>query len=582
MNALPRRFRPLLLLGIPVLASAALSLMLKAQSPEPAPASPAPVATTPATAPAPAPAKPESAPAEASKPLEPAKPEAKTEPPAAAKPASAPTAAPATTTTAPEAPTKEKEKEPVSSTTPQPAPTPTAPVKPTSLPEEGPYKGKIVVIPVGEEDLLNPARFEFMTRTLDRATKQRAEAVIFDLDTPGGRAWETATLIMEDLQKLGCRSVAFVNPRAISAGALIAIGTDAIYMSPRSSIGAATPVNGTGVEMGDAERAKMNSAFMAMARSAAVAKGYNPGVVDAMIDKDVGLKIGDKEVWPKGSIMTLDQYQATAVYDGKPLLAKGIANDINELISKEGLKGEVVTAEPKGFELLAIWITQYAAILLLIGLAAGYLEMQSPGMGIPAVIATIAFGLFFFGHFVAGSLVGYETVVVFVIGVALIVVELFVFPGHILPGLLGLACLFGALIYTMAGWDTTVPEGGTFPVRFADYAAALWNLAIAFGGAIAIILLLMRFFPTSGPFAWLVLKSAVGGEQVAIEGQGQVKASAISPGMTGTTRSALRPYGHVDFNGTQLEAMVMGDYLPFGTEVRVLEIQGGKIVVERV
>lgn len=578
MNALPRRFRPLLLLGISVLASAALSLMLKAQSPEPAPASPTPVATTPA--------KPDSAPAETPKPAEPAKaepkPASKTESPVAAKPTDAPNA-PATTTATPaasEAQKTEKDKAPVAVTTPRPAPT--GPAKPTSLPEDGPYKGKIVVIPVGKEDLINPARFEFMTRTLKRATDQRAEAVIFNLDTPGGLAWDTATLIMGDLQKLGCRSAAYVNPRAISAGALIALATDAIYMSPRSAIGAATPVNGGGQEMGEAERAKMNSAFMAMARSAAVAKGYNPGVVDAMIDKDVGLKIGDKEVWPKGSIMTLDQYQATAMYDGKPLLAKAIVNDINEVIAKEGLKGEVVTAEPKGFELIAIWITQYAAILLLIGLAAGYLEMQSPGLGIPAVIATIAFGLFFFGHFVAGSLVGYETVVVFVIGVALIIVELFVFPGHILPGLLGLACLFGALIYTMAGWDITVPEGKTFPVRFDDYAAALWNLAIAFGGAIAIILLLMRFFPTSGPFAWLVLKSAVGGEQVAIEGQGQVKASTISPGMTGTTRSALRPYGHVDFAGTQLEAMVVGDYLPFGTEVRVLEIQGGKIVVERV
>jgi membrane-bound serine protease (ClpP class) len=305
-------------------------------------------------------------------------------------------------------------------------------------------------------------------------------------------------------------------------------------------------------------------------------------VIDAMFDKDVGMKIGDKEIWPKGTLMTLDQNQATAVYDGKPLLAKAIVTDLNELIQKEGFKGEVVTAEPKGFELIAIWITQYAAILLLIGLAAGYLEMQSPGLGVPAIIAAIAFGIFFFGHFVAGSLVGYETVVVFVIGVSLIIVELFVFPGFIIPGLLGLACVLGALIYTMAGWDFTVPEGKTFPVRFADYAAALWNMAIAFGGAIAIILLLMRYFPTSGPFSWLVLKSTVGGEQVAIEGQGQAKASTVSPGMTGVTRSSLRPYGHVDFNGTQLEAMVEGDYLPHGTQVRVREVQGGRIVVERV
>ncbi|MEZ0277104.1 MAG: hypothetical protein ACAH88_19495, partial [Roseimicrobium sp.] len=459
MTALPRRFRSLTFLWFPLVASAALSLMVRAQSDAPPQAPPGSAQATPADKPTTPPAKSEVDPA----------------PKTAPKPKESPL---------PETP-------PV-----VPSPKPPTP-KPSTLPQDGPYKGKIVVIPVGKEDLINPARFEFMSRTLKRATDQRAEAVIFNLDTPGGLAWDTATLIMGDLEKLGCPSAAFVNPRAISAGALIAIGTDVIYMSPRSSIGAATPVNSSGMEVGEAERAKLNSAFMAMARSAAVAKGHNPGVVDAMIDKDVGLKIGDVEVWPKGSIMTLDQQQATKAYNGRPLLAKGIVNDLNELIAKEGYKGEVVVAEPKGFELIAIWITQYAAILLLIGIAAGYLEMQAPGMGIPAVIATIAFGLFFFGHYAAGSLVGYETVVIFVIGVALIIIELFVFPGHILPGLLGLVCLFGALIYTMVGWEFTVPEGGSVPVDFRHYTAAIWNLAIAFGGALVIILLLMRFLPTT-------------------------------------------------------------------------------------
>lgn len=451
----------------------------------------------------------------------------------------------------------------------------TAPVKP------GEFTDKVVVIPVGKEDLINPARFEFMSRALKRATAEGAEAVVFNLDTPGGLAWETATFIMEDLQKLESRSIAYVNPRAISAGALIAIGTDVIYMSPRSSIGAATPVNATGMEMGEAERAKSNSAFMAMARSAAVAKGHNAAVVDAMIDKDLGLKIGNEEIRPKGTLLTLDQQEATKTYDGKPLLAKAIVKDLAELVQKEGLKGETVTAEPKGFEVVAIWITQYAAILLLIGMAAGYIEMQHPGFGVPGAIAAIAFFLFFFGHYAAGSLVGYETVFIFLAGVVLIVIELFLFPGHIIPGLLGLLCVFGALIYTMAGWDINIPDGGSFPVRFEDYAVALRNMGLAFIGALAIIILFMRFFPSTGPFKFLVLNAEVGGQQASIEGEGQRKASAVAVGDVGVTRSALRPYGHVDFNGTQLEAMVEGDYLAPGANVRVRTVSGGKIIVDR-
>ncbi len=453
---------------------------------------------------------------------------------------------------------------------------------PAAAPKEtGEYTGKVVVITVGEEDLMNPARFEFMARTMKRATDQGAAAILFDLDTPGGLAWNTSTFMMEDLKNLGCRSIAYVNPRAMSAGALIAVATDAIYMSPVSSIGAATPINSADMQMGDAERAKMNSGFMGMARSVAKAKGHNPAVVDSMIDKDVGLKVGGVEILPKGTICTLDQEQATKLYDGKPLLAKAIAKDLGEVLKKEGLRNDIVTAEPKGFELVAIWITKFAAVLLLVGIAAGYIELQHPGFGVPGVISAIAFSLFFFGHYVAGSLVGYETVFIFLMGVVLIIVELFVFPGHLIPGLAGLMCVFGALIYTMAGWDINVPQGGTFPVHFSDYAVALRNLGIAFVGAVAIILVFMRYFPSTGPFRFLVLQTEVAGEQASIEGEGQRRAASVTVGSAGVTRSALRPYGHVDFGGTLLEAMVEGDYLTPGSSVRVRSVQGGKIIVER-
>jgi membrane-bound serine protease (ClpP class) len=521
------------------------------------------------------------------------------ETPQGAKPAEPPK--PATDTKAGDNPKSGEAAKPAESAksgeTPKPAEAskPTAPAKPPTVVQDAPgvektrtaptkqgdYTGKVVIIPVGEEDLMNPARFEFMSRTMKRATEEGAQAILFNIDTPGGLAWNTSTMMMQDLDKLGCRSVAYVNPRAMSAGALIAVATDAIYMSPVSTIGAASPINAMDLNMGDTERAKMNSGFMGIARSVAKSKGHNPDVVEAMIDKDVGLKVGDKEVSPKGRILTLTQDEATRLYDGKPLLAKGIVKSIDEVLQKEGLRNETVAAEPKGFELVAIWITQYAAVLLLIGLAAGYIEMQHPGIGIGGVIAAIAFFLFFFGHATAGSLVGYETIVIFLLGVALVIAELFLLPGFIVPGLLGVACILGAIIYTMAGWDFNVPDGGTFPVRFADYLVPLRNLGIGFIGALILILLFMRFFPTTGPFKFLVLRTEVGGQQAAIEGEGQRKVSTVAVGAMGIARSAMRPYGNVDFGEAQLEAMVMGDYLAPGVSVRVREVQGGKIVVER-
>lgn len=481
------------------------------------------------------------------------------------------------------APPAEATKAPAES---KPLPSTTVTVPPKHVPglrpvKQGNYTGRVIVISVGEEDLITPARFEFMSRTLKRATEEGAAAVVFDLDTPGGLAWQTTTFIMQDLEKLGCRSIAFVNPRALSAGALIAAGTDAIYMTKTSSVGAATPISGDGQKLDDAERAKMNSAMMAMARTTAKAKGHNPAVIEAMIDKDVGLKIGEDVICEKGRILTLDADQATKVYEGKPLFAKGIASDLGELLKRENIKGDIVRAEPQGFEKIAILITKFASILILIGLAGVYLEMQHPGMSIPGIIAAVAFGIFFFGHFIAGSLAGYETVVIFLIGLGLLAVEFFIFPGHVIPGLVGMIMVLGALIYTMAGWDVTVPEGGRIPVNLSAYAVPLRNLGIALLGSVATVMMLMRYLPNVGPFRQLILHTSVGGAQAAIEGEAQSRAAKVKIGDAGSTLSAMRPWGNVNISGLHFEAVVEGDYLPPQTPVRVVAIDSGKVIVAR-
>ncbi|HEY1048595.1 MAG TPA: hypothetical protein VGE39_02525 [Prosthecobacter sp.] len=452
------------------------------------------------------------------------------------------------------------------------------------------YKGKVVVIPVGEEDLIARARFEFMSRTLERCSQEGAEAVIFDLDTPGGLLWDTVDLMMNDLQKLKPRSFAFVNKRALSAGAMIAVATDGIYMAPTSTAGAATPIYGGAQEMGEAERAKMNSATMGMARAVARRKGYDPRVIEAMIDMSRELKVGDVVLDTKDSILTLDAQEATMVLDGKPLFAKGIVSSLDEIKKKEGLNGETVTAEPTLFENIAIWVTKYAAILILIGVAGGYLEMQTPGFGIPGFVSIAAFGLFFFGHYVAGSLVGQETAVVaglFVLGIALLLVELVVFPGFLVPGILGFILVMVALVYTMSGWEMPVP--GTVPgdvretpaggggLDLAVYAEGLRNFALGVLGAGVFVLAVFRFIPHTGPFKKLVLSSAIEGGEARTPSE-----TVLQVGDMGMTCSALRPYGTVEFGERRLEAMVEGGYLQNGTAVRIREIQGPKVIVEAV
>lgn len=457
----------------------------------------------------------------------------------------------------------------------------------------GDFTGKVVRITVGEDDLISPARFEFMTRTLDRCTEEGAEAVIFDLDTPGGLAWDTTNLMMRDLQKLVPPSYAFINPRALSAGAMIAIATDSIYIAPAGSAGAATPIYGGGGEMGEAERAKMNSAIMGMARTVAKQKGHDWRVIECMIDKDRELIVNGEVLCAEGEILTLDAEQAVMDVDGKPLFAKDIVTSIDEIRKAEGLKGEVVTAEPTSFESFAIWVTKYASILILIGLAAGYMEMQAPGFGLPGIVSILAFGTFFFGHYVAGSLVGQETafmVGLFVLGSILLLLEIFLVPGMFVPGIVGFFCIMVALVYTMSGWEIpneVTPEvaenmetqwGGWFSL--ATYAVGLRNFALGLVGAAVLIAMMIRFIPEMAPFKRLVLAAEAGG--TASETPALSAAQRAHVGDLGVTRSALRPSGTIELDGKLLEAAVEGDYLQSGVDVRVREVSGSRVVVEAV
>ena len=446
------------------------------------------------------------------------------------------------------------------------------------------YAGKVVVIPVGQDDLIIPARFEFMKRTLTRCNDDGAEAVIFELDTPGGLAWDTISLMMQGLQNLKSRSFSFVNTRAISAGAMIAMATDTIYMAPASAIGASTPVSGDGTPLAQAERAKNNSAFMGMARTVVREKGHDVRIIEGMIDMDRGLSINGQVIIPKGEIVTLDSEQATMLINGKPLLAKGIVKTIVEIKEREALKGEVITAEPTGFEMIAIWVTRYAAILILIGLAGGYLEMQTPGFSLPGCVSIAAFALFFFGHYVAGSLAGQEAMVVaavFVLGIVLIGVELLAAPGTILPGVLGFICVMVALVYAMSGWEVLPPSGasaGSF--NLAAYATGFRNFALGVTGAAVIITLLCLWLPDLRPFRALILQASAGGTLQ--DAPAMRDATRAQVGDSATARSALRPYGTIELGGRLIEAMVEGGYLQSGTAVRVREVRGEKIIVEPV
>ncbi|MEM7148088.1 MAG: hypothetical protein AAF591_23495, partial [Verrucomicrobiota bacterium] len=366
--------------------------------------------------------------------------------------------------------------------------------------KERSYAGKVVVIPIqGDDDLINKGKFQFVRRMLERANEEGAEAIIVDINTPGGNSWESSGLMMEDLSRLDVPTYAFINTRAASAGSIIALGTDAIYMAPTSSIGAALTVMAGGQDVGETMEKKLTSFNKAQVRSVAKKKGHRVEIAEGFVsdDKDVVVQVGEDErdeypmgvlvLAKKGEVLSLDHEQATRVFEGKPVLAKGIAEDVDDLVAQEGLTGEIVMAKPLGFESIAMWVTRLAPILIIVAIAGAYMEYNAPGFGLPGIVSVVAFSIFFFGHYLAGRMAGFEIVALFVLGIVLIGVEIFLFPGVILIGLAGVLMVLGALLYTMAG---SAPDGGTFSINTEGLGGAARNLVISLVGAAVLIAVL--------------------------------------------------------------------------------------------
>ena len=237
-------------------------------------------------------------------------------------------------------------------------------------------KGDIVVVPLGGE--VAPSLLAFLRRAIKTAESNEASAIIFDMDTYGGRL-DTATDIVNALNQIKIPTYTFINTNAGSAGSLIAIATQRIYMAPVSAIGAAAPILPSGEDLPATAKEKAISYWSALIRGSATKNGHNPDVAEAFMNNNKEIKIGNRVVHQKGAVLTLNAQEATERINGRPLLAEGVADSVNDLIKKAGLKGNKVTIEATGFEQIAFWITALAPLLLLGGILGAYLEFKIPG-----------------------------------------------------------------------------------------------------------------------------------------------------------------------------------------------------------
>jgi membrane-bound serine protease (ClpP class) len=443
-----------------------------------------------------------------------------------------------------------------------------------SVPERAPL---VYVIPI--HGPIEPALLFAIRRGLDEAVARKAAAVVFSMDTPGGTV-DAAREIVHSIQSLDIPAYTFVEKDAFSGGAIVALATKRIYMAPGSVIGDAMPILmgllGGVEDLPESIEEKMVSGVAALVRAAAEQGGHDPALAEAMVRRDVVYEIDGEVIKPEGRLLTLTDREASRmVGEGaarRPLLSSGTVDGIDDLLERAGLAGAVVRRfDVTWSERLARWLVLLGPLLFIAGLLGVYIEIKTPGFGVPGTLGILCLVLFFWGHHIAG-LAGYEDVLLFGVGLLFLLVEVFVTPGFGLMGISGLLMMF---VGVLLGMVRRYPGGGWFPPwemwqrPMLTFSASLLAAGIA-GAWIA------RRLPSAPLFSRVVLQAATTRRQ----GFAAAKDAAARVGQVGRTLAPLRPSGPARFGEERLDVITDGAFIDAGVDVRVAAVRGSRIVVE--
>jgi len=454
-------------------------------------------------------------------------------------------------------------------------------------------KQKVYVISVSGN--VEPGMAAFLKRALDSADTPDPLFVL-KLDTFGGRV-DSALLITDTLLNVTKgKTIAFVTNKAISAGALIALACDELVMKRHTTIGDCAPItySSEGPKMmGE----KFQSPLRAKFRSLAKRNGYSPVLAESMVTEKMAVyevkksgetlymdarefdELSDSEkekiasrrtVVEKGELLTMDAEEALTLGFSKMTVA-----DFDELLTKlDILNYEIIHIEETWSESLVRFITTIAPIMMMIGLAALYTEIKSPGFGVPGIIGICFLGLVFFSQYLVG-MADYTEMLLLMTGIVLLGIELFVLPGFGIAGFAGILCMTIGMILALQ--DFVLPDPA-FPWQ-AELLTR--NIVQVLGAALAAFILSMLTFRyllpqlatvISGPYLGATLKDAHADSK---------EAQGVQVGDNGVALSFLRPSGKADIDGTRSDVVTEAEFIEKGTPIIVSAIDGNRIIVSR-
>lgn len=396
----------------------------------------------------------------------------------------------------------------------------------------------------------------FIERSLREAEAGGAAAVVLDMDTPGGRV-DAAERIADAVNDAAVPVYTFVNRRAFSAGALIALSTHGIYMRPGAVMGAATPVSGAGEKAPE----KIVSAMRSSMRALAEARGLDPRVAEAMVDEEIEIP----GVVEAGKLLTLTTTEAAAL---------GYATEVDDW---DALMEALGTADAPVRDMEVNWAERLVRLLthplvspflLSLGLLGLIVEVKTPGLGLAGGVGVLALALFFGSHLLIG-LAGLEAVLLFGAGLVLVALEVFVVPGVGVVGFVGGAAVLAGLYMSLIGEIPTM----------ADFTRAAGVLATALVIVLVAAWTLVRRLPSNRRLgrSGIFLTESTGRET----GYTSARRRNELVGREGVALTDLRPAGTGVFGEERIDVVSESEWIEEGTPIRIVASEGYRHVVRR-
>ena len=450
-------------------------------------------------------------------------------------------------------------------------------------------EARVYVIPIVDE-ISVPNQY-IVKRGLKEAIETGADAVILDINTPGGRV-DVMLEMTKQLQRFEGLTIAWVHDEAISAGAFISFATDEIWYSPEGVIGAAAVVSGGGAEIGESMKQKIDSYLQAKMRSMADEHPYKTSVMRKMTDAAYVLEIDGKVILGEGQLLSLTAKEALTRYGNPaiPLFGEGIAGSLNELLDTRFGAGnwEVTEMEITWAEVAAKYMNTIAPILMGLAMLMIFFEFKTPGFGIFGILGICLFGVVFASNYLAG-LAGMEPFFFLVIGMVLILVDILFLPGTMILMLVGGLMMMGSILWSLSDIWPTGGDGIGFSVDGGALFDAVFQLAVGLLLSMVSVVVLWKYLPQGTLFDRLVATgraSGSAGRGDELLGMREAHRDWPEAGSIGVVTKSLRPTGEVEIEGNRYRAKVNLGVLSAGTkvvvvahrafELEVAEVGGGK------